>query len=440
MLQDNRIKISNDKTCSWINDLEARSTYKSLSKNEECDWLIVGAGYTGLSAARKLYELHPNQKIIIVDAQFAGEGASGRNSGYLVDTTLNDGFTSNKEIYNYKKKTDIYQLGIDTIKKFIKEYQVDCDWNETGKYFASSNHKDKKKLINFGNTLSKLGFEYDLLYKEELNKKLGTNFYNLALYTKGGILLHPGKLVRSMIDVLSDNIVLYEQSQLLRWKKSMDSIYCKFKNNTIRTKKIIFCANGFLKSLGIKKNYNFPLTLTASMTRPLTTGEFKSIGEPNEWGVLPVRPMGATVRMTKDKRILIRNTAEVHNPFKMSNDELKRRALSQALGVKKRFPTLPNGIIENSWSGVVSRTRNSSQIFEKIEENMFVAGCYNGSGIGVGTLFGEQIAIKASGENSREINMIEDINKPTWLPPEAFLNIGVKARLIYERFRSRLEI
>ena len=440
MLQDNRIKISNDKTCSWINDLEARSTYKSLSKNEECDWLIVGAGYTGLSAARKLYELHPNQKIIIVDAQFAGEGASGRNSGYLVDTTLNDGFTSNKEIYNYKKKTDIYQLGIDTIKKFIKEYQVDCDWNAAGKYFASSNHKDKKKLINFGNTLSKLGFEYDLLYKEELNKKLGTNFYNLALYTKGGILLHPGKLVRSMIDVLSDNIVLYEQSQLLRWKKSMDSIYCKFKNNTIRTKKIIFCVNGFLKSLGIKKNYNFPLTLTASMTRPLTTGEFKSIGEPNEWGVLPVRPMGATVRMTKDKRILIRNTAEVHNPFKMSNDELKRRALSQALGVKKRFPTLPNGIIENSWSGVVSRTRNSSQIFEKIEENMFVAGCYNGSGIGVGTLFGEQIAIKASGENSREINMIEDINKPTWLPPEAFLNIGVKARLIYERFRSRLEI
>ena len=43
------------------------------------------------------------------------------------------------------------------------------------------------------------------------------------------------------------------------------------------------------------------------------------------------------------------------------------------------------------------KTRNSSQIFEKISNNVFVAGCYNGSGIGVGTLFGEQIAIKASG-------------------------------------------
>ncbi|MDC3281357.1 FAD-dependent oxidoreductase, partial [Candidatus Pelagibacter sp.] len=105
--------VVNDDSCSWINDLDRRSNIKTLDKDKSCDWLIIGAGYTGLSAARKLSELHPNQKIIIVDAQLAGEGASGRNSGYLVDTTLNDGFTSNKELSNYKKKTDIYKLGID---------------------------------------------------------------------------------------------------------------------------------------------------------------------------------------------------------------------------------------------------------------------------------------------------------------------------------------
>ena len=96
------------------------------------------------------------------------------------------------------------------LKKFIKEHQVDCDWNEAGKYFASSNIKDENILINFGNTLDKLGFEYSLFNKDELNKKLGTSFYNLALYTKGGILLHPGKLVRAMVDTLPDNIELYE--------------------------------------------------------------------------------------------------------------------------------------------------------------------------------------------------------------------------------------
>ena len=47
---------------------------------KESEWLIIGAGYTGLSAARKLAQLHPNQKIILIDAQLAGEGASTRNS------------------------------------------------------------------------------------------------------------------------------------------------------------------------------------------------------------------------------------------------------------------------------------------------------------------------------------------------------------------------
>jgi len=430
----------NDNTCGWLNQLPTRINIKTINNNENCEWLIIGAGYTGLSAARKLGELHPNQRIIIVDAQLAGEGASGRNSGYLVDTTLNDGFTSSKKLNKYKKKAEIYNLGIKSVKKFVKEYQVDCDWNESGKYFASSKLEDEIILKNFSETLSKLGFKYNLFYKEELKKKLGTNFYNVAMYTKGGVLLHPGKLIRGMIDSLPNNVELYENSSLLEWEKNKDVIFCKFKNSNVTSKKIIFCTNGFLRSLGIRTNYNFPLTLTASMTRSLSDEEFKSIGEPQEWGVLPVRPMGATIRMTKDRKILIRNTAEFFNPFKMTEAELKKRSIKQYSGIKKRFPHLPNDIIESSWSGVVSRTRNSSQIFDQIDDNIFAAGCYNGSGIGVGTLFGEQIAIKASNEHSAVIEVIESRVKPSLLPPQPLLNIGVKARLIYERFKAASDI
>ena len=434
------MEVTNDDGCSWVKDLTPRVNIKTLQSNEDCEWLIIGAGYTGLSAARKLAQLKPSQKIILVDAQLAGEGASSRNSGYLVDTTLNDGFTSNKELKNYKKKTDIYDLGIKVVKKFIKEQQVDCDWNECGKYFASSKPQDKKILINFSETLSKLGYECNLLSNRELTKSLGTSFYNIGLHTNGGILLHPGKLVRAMIDALPDNVELFENSTLLKWEKNNDSISCNFKHGNINTKKIIFATNGFLRSLGIKTNYNFPITLTASMTRSLTDEEFKSIGQPIEWGILPVRPMGATIRMTKDRRILIRNTAEVHNPLSMSQSDLNKRSIKQKIGIKKRFPYLPDDIIHSSWSGIVSRTRNGSQIFEKIDNNIFVAGCYNGSGIGVGTLFGEQIAIKACNEHTSEIETIEKRNKPTWLPSQPFLNLGVKTRLIYERFKARSEI
>ncbi len=434
------MNILNDNTCGWLNNLQPRKNFKSLDRNLKCDYLIIGAGYTGLSAARKLSEIDSNKKIIIVDAQLAGEGSSSRNSGYLVDTTLNDGFTSNKDINNYKTKVKIYNLGIKAVKNFIKQYQVDCDWNECGKYFASSNIKDISIVKKFSDLLTKLNFNNKILYQDELKKKLGTNFYKIAIFTEGGILINPAKLVRAMTDVLPRNVELYENSPLIKWKKNNNIIDCQFKKNSIQTNKIIFCTNGFLNSLNIKKNFNFPLTLTASMTRPLDDDEFKSIGEPKEWGVLPIRPMGATIRFTKDRRLLIRNTAEMRNPNFMSKYELEERKVLHLKGLIKRFPTLKTNLIKDSWSGIVSRSRNSSQIFEMIEKNIYVAGCYNGSGIGVGTLFGEQIAIMASNQQSNEIEKINNIVKPNWLPPSPFLNIGVKTRLFFERLRAKSEI
>ena len=63
------MSVVNDNRCSWINDLNPRSNIRSLNSDKNCEWLIIGAGYTGLSAVRKLSELHPYSKIIIIDAQ-----------------------------------------------------------------------------------------------------------------------------------------------------------------------------------------------------------------------------------------------------------------------------------------------------------------------------------------------------------------------------------
>ena len=95
----------NNNFCGWTRQLPERSNFKLLDQDIYCDYLIVGAGYTGLSAARKLSDVKKDKKIVLIDAQLAGEGGSSRNSGYLVDTTLNDGFTSNSDKENYVKKT-----------------------------------------------------------------------------------------------------------------------------------------------------------------------------------------------------------------------------------------------------------------------------------------------------------------------------------------------
>ena len=150
--------------------------------------------------------------------------------------------------------------------------------------------------------------------------------------------------------------------------------------------------------------------------------------------------MGATIRMTKDRRILIRNTAEVHSPYQMSKSELTKRSLKQKLELKKDFLNYLMILYNLLGQALFQEQEIVLKSLKKIDDNIFVAGCYNGSGIGVGTLFGEQIAIKASNENTKEIETIEARNKPTWLPPDPILSLGVRARLIYERFIASSEI
>ena len=75
-----------------------------------------------------------------------------------------------------------------------------------------------------------------------------------------------------------------------------------------------------------------------------------------------------------------------------------------------------------------------------MEENIFVAGSYFGSGIGAGTLFGEQIALMATNQQSEEIKIIQERKMPKILPPQPFLNIGIQLRLFYERLIAKSEI
>ena len=91
----------------------------------------------------------------------------------------------------------------------------------------------------------------------------------------------------------------------------------------------------------------------------------------------------------------------------MDRTTLNKRVLVHKTGLKT-FSSLPDNIISSSWSGVVSRSSNGSQIFEKIDDKVFVAGSYFGSGIGAGTLFGEQIALMATDQQSDEIRIIEE--------------------------------
>ena len=81
----------NDDSCGWTHIAGEMPAFPRLEENRQVDWVIVGAGFTGLAAAYRIAELYPGDSVVVLDAEKAGQGASARNSGYIVDITLNDG-------------------------------------------------------------------------------------------------------------------------------------------------------------------------------------------------------------------------------------------------------------------------------------------------------------------------------------------------------------
>jgi glycine/D-amino acid oxidase-like deaminating enzyme len=440
---NNKKTPKNDNTCGWSETIASRASNAAVVGDIKADWLVVGAGYTGLSAARSLALLHPNKHIVLIDAQKAGEGASARNSGYLVDSTLNDGHLSDTGLSAYQQKYQLNIAGLTATKQLVEQHKIQCDWSEIGKIHATATVQNEQKLQQFSATLGQLNLEHNVLSGAQLTQRLGTSYYRLAIETKGAVMLQPASLARGLIHILPENVTLYENSPMLEWQATSISgkqtyrVTCP--SGSITTSGLIFAVNGFMPAIGLQKNRVFPLTLTASLTRPLSDQEYQSIGSPSQWGVLSAQAMGATVRLTQDKRLMIRNTAEVWRPMSMSAADLKQRKATHIEGLRKRFPQLPPELIEYTWSGITCISKNNANVFCEVDKNAFAAGCYNGGGIGLSILYGQQIALYASGGTNSTINMIQNRPKPERLPPQPFLNWGITLKLKMDRYLARAE-
>ncbi len=427
----------NDETCGWVHTTSSAPSFSQLSEDKQVDWAIIGSGFTGLAAAYRIAELHPGDSVILLDAEQAGKGASSRNSGYIVDITLNDGGSSLADEQTQLAKNRLNSYGMNLLRQRVKQHNIQCDWDESGKFHCAADSRNIHKLNNFESFLDRAGLEHQAWSGSDLRDRLGTAYYQFAVQTRSGVLVNPAALVNGLIQNLPDSVQLYENSPVLKIEQG-DVIKLTTTRGIVRADRVILAVNALMPRNGIKANRVFPLTLTASMTRPLSESEYESISKPLPWGVLSASSMGATVRLTNDHRILVRNTVEWWPNLTMDSTALNERRQRNLLGLRKRFPQLHDLDFDYTWSGNVCISRNSRPVFE-CNNNLFIAGCYNAGGIAMGSLFGKLIVDHALNHESDELTQVLNQDKPTLIPPRPIFDIGLQTRLAFNRFNGRAE-
>ncbi|UVM54149.1 FAD-binding oxidoreductase [Pseudomonas sp. B21-012] len=429
--------------CGWIALAGSSPARARLSGAQKADWLVIGAGITGLSAAHALAEMHPQARVVVVDRQSAAQGASARNSGFVVahEHPADSELLGRPGFADYEIDTTIGQAASNEVRQRIARHNIDCEFRDDG-YFFAVNDPDKLSQVEAKlATLRAVGAEAQFLQGAALKHRLGSGHYQAAIWcANGNALLQPAKYVKGLLDALPASVTLYEDTDISGLERlGQGGIRANTADGSIEAKQVLVCLNAFIPRAGIDHSATFAMELSASLTRPMTDAEFRAIGNVEPWGVLSTRPLGATVRLTPDRRVMIRNTAE-YRARDLNPSELAQRQRHHLRGLQRRFPWFGAEDIQFTWSGHLSASRSGQPYFARVEEGVFaVAGC-NGSGVARGTLWGRLLAELASGQSSPLLTSVMARAQPGWLPPKPLLDIGAMLRMRVEALRARTEI
>jgi glycine/D-amino acid oxidase-like deaminating enzyme len=249
-----------------------------------------------------------------------------------------------------------------------------------------------------------------------------------------GALVQPAALVRGLASSLPSNVKLIEQCPVLKIEEGSSIKLC-LSDGEIITDRLVLATNYEASKLGFLARRLIGSTLSGSFTRKLNEQELASLGELKEWGILSLHGGGATVRLTSDGRISLRNTAEFNDGRLLSEKKLKHHQAMHRVSFEKRFPQLAHVLFEYGWSGVEGISRNSTNFFGKQTDNIYFAGGYNGSGVSKGSAFGYALAEYASGGQSSLVSDCLESAPARWMPPRPFLDVGA-IFTVRSRFRG----
>ena len=178
-------------------DLENQKINEPLRGSHNADIVIVGGGYTGLSAAYHIKQKFPEKHIVLLEGACCGYGASGRNGGFCIATDLIRELDEvDPEVR--QKNLDVSFYGLNFIKKMIAEYDVDCDLEENGMLGVALNDKHIQELKKYQDRLMSFGLNSTFLHGAALETEIKSPRMIAGLNIPHGAILNPAKLAREM--------------------------------------------------------------------------------------------------------------------------------------------------------------------------------------------------------------------------------------------------
>ena len=366
-----------------------------LEGDVTADVCIIGAGYTGLSAALELTEA--GYTVVVLEAETIGFGASGRNGGQICT-----GFSSGQGKIesqigkaDAKRAFDLSEEAKQLILDRIEKHKIDCDISWGYMHCIPKPHQFKH-LQEWADEYQALGYGGNtLLTKAELEQKLGTNIYHGALRESHAGHFHPLNYCLGLAAAaIKAGAVVHEHSRVVDVNTG-PAPWARTVKGKVSAKFMIIGGNAYLGQL-IKplEGKVMPVGSYIIATEPLGENRAKSLIADNE-AVANTNFIVDYYRRSSDHRMLFGGRAS-YSTFEPPNlGEYMRPRMTSV------FPQLKDVKIDYAWGGFIAITSNRIPDCGRLSPTVFYAHGYSRQGVSLAGMYGKLMAEAVRGTAER---------------------------------------
>lgn len=414
-------------TSPWIE--EPAELRPPLAASTSADVVVVGGGLTGLSAALTLRA--EGADVVVLERDFAGSGASGRNAGHLTPTIGKD-LPTVLRLFGRERASALVRFAdaaVDHTAEIIRKHEIDCDYHASGNLLAGLLPKHEPRLLKAAETARELGAHVRFLDGGELRERSVPPAFTCAVFEERGGTLHPGRYVAGLRELaIRSGVRLHEDTPLLELRDGL-RVEARTPGGTVTAPAAVLATNAYTASLGRRRRHVAPVRVSLFETERLDTGTREALGWHGREGIYSAHEMLENYRLTAHGTLTGGSKVVRYRYGSSLAPGLDPRAFAAIeAAFRERFPSLGHVPVAHFWGGWIGMTLDFLPQLgsEGSHANVHFGTGFNGHGIAQATLVGAMLAKRCL---DQEHEHEAALRRRLWpWPPEPLRWLG--ARLI----------
>jgi glycine/D-amino acid oxidase-like deaminating enzyme len=409
----------------WLATANPGPVLPPLRGDVQADVVIVGAGFTGLSAAFHLAQA--GLDCVVIDSAEPGWGASGRNAGMLAPR-YKKGYASIAKRYGNEVTRQLYHIvhdAIDTVEAIVEECRLDCDFRRMGQLTAAHSLQRLQDLQADSDwSRAEVGdHSVSMLDAAAVRNEVGGGDYVGGWLEPRGAGMHPLNYVRGLATALARRgIRLFSRTAAIRLTEEPDGVRLETAEGAIRARRVVIATNAYTETTGFAPQSLHrrivPVTTSIICTAPLPDDVAKGL-LPGKRVVADTKHIMNYYRMMPNNCLLFGGRGDITG----RSDDPKVYAMLEKQ-IVEIFPQVAGAPIAQRWSGKIAITLDDFPHIGRLSSRVVYALGYGGRGVALSNVLGKFLAKLTMGQPIEAVPMAS--NPFESIPFYAFRVPGMK--------------